>query len=190
LDELLSDGPHAYDLYWHFAPGATVLSPAEDECVIELGGQKVHVYSLSSGWDRSVELGWHSPVYGRKEPTSVLRFATKSQGAAVIATVLSLEPLSNFPIAISAPGCPAGVLAYRLALGARQAILIFGDGASVVRIEGWETDAKFLYGVLDEDRRPSLTATVRGRFARYDGESMFELAAQSPYQVWRRTFDS
>jgi len=187
LDELISDGPHDYTLYWHLAPGSNVLQQAGDRCVVELEGSRLHLLTASDGWLRTVESGWYSPAYGGKEAAPVVRFTKRSRGSETIATVLWAGTLNSPAPTLTALSHSLGIPAYRLTVGARCSILMFGDGVTTMKIEGWESNAKFLYGMLDADGRPLRAISVQSNFVRYDGKTLHESTERVAHFVWRET---
>lgn len=83
-------------------------------------------------------------------------------------------------------GQPLAIPAYRLENGAEHRIFIFGDGVSIMSIDGWESDARFLFGVVDADGRPSRVILVQATIARYRGETLHDSSERLSHIVWRR----
>lgn len=187
LDELISDGPHDYALNWHLAPNARVLEQARDKCIVEMEGSRLHVLTASHGWLCTVEPGWHSPAYGRKEAAPVVRFTRKSPGIETIATVFLPETLGDSSLSLSILSQSLGVSAYRLIVGTRRAIFMFGDGTSTLQFEEWKSNAKFLYGVSDADDRPLLAISVHGNLVHYDGKVLHESTETVAHTFWQRS---
>jgi hypothetical protein len=67
---------------------------------------------------------------------------------------------------------------------------MFGDGASTMKIEGWESNARFLYGTLDADGRPLRAISVQSNFVRYDGKVLHESTEAVDRSVWQRAVSS
>ena len=209
LDELLSDGPHDYALHWHLAPGSNVEQHTSG-WGIDLAGSKLHIITAADGWHTAVEPSWFSPAYGAKQAAPVIRYRkTRAVGGQAIATVLWAEDLGDFrecsppfakggepceSFAESALGTPVPILtalncspthrAYRLTNGAMHSIFTFGDGVSTNQIDGWETDARFLYGTLDADGQPLEAVLVQATFLRYCGETLRESTEKLAHFVW------
>jgi hypothetical protein len=190
LDELVSDGPHDYALHWHLAPGSHVEQQAGDRWVVELEGSKLHFLTASDGWLRTVESGWFSPAYGGKQAAPVVSVTKRAQGNETIATLLWAGRLNSPAPTLTALSQSLGIPAYRLTIGASRSILIFGDGVTTIKIEGWESDAKFLYGILDADGCPFRVISVQSNFVRYDGKTLHESKERVPHFVWRQTVSS
>jgi hypothetical protein len=79
VDDVLGDGPHRADVHWHFDPGWTVRSgsdralqlTSDDGDTAWLAHEGGEVW-LARG-DEQSGLGWYSPIYGRRIPTSTAR---------------------------------------------------------------------------------------------------------------------
>ena len=186
LDELVSDGPHDYALHWHLAPGADARQEA-DGWGIGLEGGKLQILTAADGWISTVEPGWFSPAYGVKQAAPVISFAKQGAvGRATIATVLWAGSVGAPAPTLASLGRSPAHCAYRLTNGAGHSIFIIGDGLSVVNIDGWETDARFLYGMLDSDGRPLRVTSVRSNVVRYRGDPFHGVAEHSGIFLWGR----
>ena len=53
-----------------------------------------------------------------------------------------------------------------------------GSGVSTINVEDWETDATFLYEVLNADGRPSRVISIQGDFGRYNRTKLHESTGQ------------
>jgi hypothetical protein len=186
LDELVSDGPHNYALHWHLAPGSNIDQQAEDRSVVEREGSKLHILTVAGDWLRSVESGWFSPAYGDKQTAEVISLSKRAGGSEDIATVLWVGTCDTSAPELTALGHFSDVPAYDLTHGANHWIFIFGGGVSNKKIKGWESDARFIYGKLDENDRPSRVILVQGTFVRFGGETLHESAERRAYFVWER----
>jgi len=186
LDELVSGGPHDYTLHWHLAPGSNVLQQAGDRCVVELDGSRLELLTASDGWLRTVESGWYSPAYGEKVAAPLVRFAKRSRGSETIATVLWAGAL-NYPApTLTALGNSLGFPAYCLTVGAIRSMFSFGDGTSTMEIDGWQSDARFLYGVVDAHGRPLRLISMQSKFVRHQAKTLHESSERAAYFVLRQ----
>lgn len=94
VDEVGGDGVHEVELFFHFHPDAIVES-------INGGAKGVRgdrVLKITSHPQASIDIlrgqgewGWYSPVFGKKVPTSVLRYSLKVQLPKKIETKLKVE---------------------------------------------------------------------------------------------------
>jgi hypothetical protein len=186
LDELVSDGLHDYALHWHLAPGSNIDQQAEDRWVVEREGSRLHILTVADDWLPSVESGWFSPAYGDKQTTEVISLSKSAGGNEDIATVLWVGTCDTSAPELTALGHFSDVPAYSLTHGANHWIFIFGGGVSNTEIKGWESDARFIYGKLDENGCPSRVILVQGTFVRFGGETLHESAEPRAYYVWER----
>ena len=187
LDELASDGPHDYALRWHLAPGADARQEAEGGWGVGLEGSKLHILAAADGWISAAEPGWFSPAYGVKQAAPVIGYAKKGAvGKEAIATVL-WDGTSGTPApTLVSLGHSSAHCAYRLTHGDGHLIFIVGDGLSVINIDGWETDARFLCGMLDSDGQPLRVTSVRSNVVRYRGDPFHGVAEHSGIFLWGR----
>jgi hypothetical protein len=81
LDEILGDGPHRADVHWHFDP-AWVVGSGIDRGLRLTSDDGVSAWLVHDGgevWltrgDEQSGLGWYSPIYGRRVPTSTARIS-------------------------------------------------------------------------------------------------------------------
>jgi uncharacterized heparinase superfamily protein len=186
LDELASDGPHDYDLRWHLAPGAEVTHQDEDGWIVELGESRLHLLTASNGWRCTVEAGWFSPSYGRKQAAPVLTATKKGRGRESIATVLWAGSPGGPPPALTALSDSSGAPAYCVEAGSNRSMLFFSDGVSSFEIEGWKSDARFLYVALDAEGVPLRLISVQSKTVGYQGKTFHESAQKVAHFVWER----
>jgi len=148
-DVLEGVGVHQLDVSWHFAPGSLSIIPGG---VTFLGSKKASLALLSTAnQDSSQEISqsWHSPVYGRKEFSPVLRFSTRRRLPAEFATLLI--PLSRTNALLgrlsSFESRHKGmfVRAYQYSVGSSTDYLFFADAAGSWQIGRWASDARFLF---------------------------------------------
>lgn len=96
LDEILGDGPHHADLHWHFDPGWHATGDTSTRLRLMTGDGEV-VWLIHEGrevWlthgDEPSGLGWCSPVYGVRIPTSTVRVGY--EGTAPFSTATWIGP--------------------------------------------------------------------------------------------------
>lgn len=90
-DEFQGSGEHLLDLSWHFAPGHLNRIPGG----ARFEGAKDSLLSLTHAaeqeWSPEIVAGWHSPVYGQREPSPVFRLSTTAQLPVTLGTLLHSE---------------------------------------------------------------------------------------------------
>ena len=172
LDQLMGNGPHDYALHWHLAPGSNLEQMADTSWGIELGESKLHLLTASDGWLATVGTGWFSPAYGVKQSAPVLSLAKHGQSSASIATVLWIGG-SNRPTATLETVCHStSTPAYCLANDNSRSLFIFGDGVSSFDIEGWKSDAHFLYAVTGEDGLIKNVIALQSSFVHHGSQTL------------------
>jgi hypothetical protein len=149
FDEALGKGTHDLSLHWHFAPGLQVRSVGDVTVASAPDGENVMLRSADTqGWSRSILEGWHSPAYGRKEPCSVLRLASRRTLPARVATLL--QPAARHLaetdlLAEVSSGTDAQVSAFRYETGDALHQLFFASAAGLWTLGPWTSDARFVY---------------------------------------------
>jgi uncharacterized heparinase superfamily protein len=186
LDELASDGPHDCRLHWHLAPGAEINQQGADGWIVDLEGSALQLLTAADGWRRTVEADWFSPSYGQKQAASVLTVTKDATSRESIATVLWTGALQGRGLALTALSDSSGMPAYCITTGAHRSMFLFGDGVSTLQVEGWESDARFLYGIVDADGMPLRLISVHSRFVRHKGMTLHESAQKVEHYVWTR----
>jgi hypothetical protein len=186
LDELMSDEPHDYTLHWHLAPGANVEREARDRWRAELEGSKLHLLTVADEWLPAVESSWFSPAYGVKQTAPVISLTKKAQGKEAVATVLWAGNLGTSAPTLTMLNCLSNIPAYRLTNGVNDSIFIFGDSISDININGWESDARFLYGIQDADGHPFRVILIQSTFVRYQGKILYESTDHPSLFVWEQ----
>lgn len=96
-DDLITEGKHRYDLYWHLAPGKGVLFPEGQRAIITGDGAPSAIMWAGDvgaacraieGCDSPMQ-GWVSSEYGRKEKAPVVMLSWETKGPVALHTVIS-----------------------------------------------------------------------------------------------------
>lgn len=97
LDALSSTGSHTYELLWHLAPGLSVeigrggavdASGAQDSSLrVQVVGSHELESSVAEGETDPIQ-GWHSPLYGIRQPAPSLIWKTTAAGPVHLATLV------------------------------------------------------------------------------------------------------
>jgi hypothetical protein len=98
LDFLSSRGRHDYELLWHIAPGHTVsLSETQVAHTQDADGANLWIHAIGTdeitgkvvaGSTDPIQ-GWHSRLYGVKEPAPTIVYRTGTSGPLLLATLLT-----------------------------------------------------------------------------------------------------
>jgi len=153
-DLVLGSGKYPLDLYWNIDPSFRIHKTAQDCFVSEYSGLRFLTFD-GHGWSRSVEDHPDSPVYGKKQSHPVLHFATKAQLPAEFVTLII--PFVGIPdgehrltrvSSSSEPGVE--VVGYRFRTSKDEHVFFFGRGTKW-SVDGWSSDAEFLYAMRSDD---------------------------------------
>lgn len=180
------DGEHPLDLFWHLAPGITLERIGSAVFLFEdREGMRFALLSNDdSGWTASLEKGWWSPVYGKKELAPVLRFHRKSRLPAELCSLFlpasqspsELGRLQTSEAQLSSPS----IRAFTFVRPPVSHCFIFNDAAGSWRAGEIESDAKFVCCSFDdaESKRLRAFCFAEGSFLKWGGVPKF--AAESP----------
>lgn len=174
-DLALGIGECQLDFFWHLAPGLEPSTTHSGHFSDESGGIQIMVAPIGN-WARTVERHPHSPVYGSRETHSALHLATTAQLPLELLTLLqpvrkseTLERTLGF-ISSSKIGL---VSAYRYQSGDTEHLIFFGQGRSW-NLEGWSSDAEFLYFSTTHNGR--LLICCHATYADWKGHRMIAAA--------------
>ena len=157
------DGSHDVQVHWHLDPRWSVEISGR-RALIRAPGEQIE-FAVSGGLVEQVlgvgspGLGWHSPVYGRVEPTSAIRVADSGSTPMWIATVFGMNPANEVLMVEPVPvWAEAGVLerGFAVRISRSESIDFFGLAAPnpreryPMRRQTWgfadyETDAHMVF---------------------------------------------
>ncbi len=155
-------GHHAMALNWHCAPDfhpgsmgheATVLKGEGDNRLVFLPAQR-------SGWTQEIASGEASAAYGEAQPGIVLRFVIRAALPVEMAVVVipsavpgpEQEELGALTVlADGKQGAEVCGYCYRTPGGKHH--MFFAEKGGAWKTGAWESDARFLYGGIVQDRQ-------------------------------------
>lgn len=180
VDTVFGDeAAHLAEVFWHLDP-AWQIDGAEGRALSLRHAGGGHAWLLALGGEMDCfagdegGLGWHSPVYGRVEPSLTLRLATEGLAPFAIVSVFGEGRVVDAPSIRRLPAetdvAGADVVALEVASGSARDLVVFGyreprlpqrqarrrgrgvvpgfpapaDRRTVVRAGGLETDARLL----------------------------------------------
>ena len=173
-------------VHWHLSPDwnvdvngqSAMLSTASDRITFVVPRGRIERFT----GDEYAALGWWSPIYGRREPTTTLRMAERSEAPIWIVSVFDLNPLD--PV-LGADVLPLWTVAGSLAHGTAVRVprsrsseyVLFAEPAgqssgttpATWRLGELETDAAMLCARLSADGALTRVAIVDGSFVRHAG---------------------
>jgi hypothetical protein len=176
-DEIRGGGRHTASAHWHFDPAwvlqeepgrirashasgeaAWLLHEAHDDCrrgiPVDLRVELFH-------GDRDSGLGWCAPVYGTMTPAPAARLTASGEGPIQMFTWIGERHDWPSPSMLRVPvDCDAGnaAMAVQIADGDRCALFLLRPGgvplhaARMCRVLDYETDARLLHYLVDDDR--------------------------------------
>ena len=171
-DLILGTDKHRVDLRWHLHP--TLPPPAEADSQFLSSGQDIGIALVPADertWSKTVEPSEWSPVYGKKCPTTGVRFTTKTLLPAEIATALApcgegIDGVTDKARLIQFFPSP-GTSAYRLIDNHAQHSCVFSN-ESRWTFEEWKSDAEFMYFCTTSGRL-TLLAFCNGTYVELRG---------------------
>ena len=171
-DLLLGTRKHRVDLRWHLHPN--VPPPARSESQFISFGQDIGIALIPAeegNWTKTIEPAVWSPVYGRKEAATSIRFTTETTLPTEIATALAprgdgLEGISAQAKLIQFFPSP-GTSAYRLIDNHEEHSCVFSN-ESRWTFEEWKSDAAFMY-FCTTNGRLTLLAFCNGTYVEFRG---------------------
>jgi hypothetical protein len=165
-DEILGDGRHSADAHWHFDPAWTVTSDGSRLRATHIDGGVAWLLHDSRGvalfrGDEQAGLGWYAPVYGTLIPTWTARVSAEGNAPFTMITWIGEGRLWTTPslLRVAAqcdPTSPA--LAAQVSDAQRSAIFMLRPGgaaphgARTCRVLDYQTDARVLHYLADDDR--------------------------------------
>jgi len=182
-DVATGGGEHALDLFWHLAPDITLEKIGSSVFLLE-GRDGMRFALLSnedSGWTASLEKGWSSPVYGKKELAPLLGFHRKSCLPAELCSLFLPARQSVRDLGRLQTGrANSSVRAFTFVQPSKSHSIVFSDAPGPWHFAGIESDAKFACCTFDaaEGKRLRAFCLAEGSFLKWNGASIF--AAEGP----------
>ena len=192
-DSIAGAGQHGASVHWHVDPRWDVHVQGRRAAFV-MDGARVDLVATvpvdAIAADVASGLGWHSPVYGRLEPSVTLRLAETGNAPIWIFSVFGLDadnPLVDVdPLPVWAE---AGVLAQSTAIRITRAHSIdhfavaeaASGGAPIWRVGDIETNARMLFVRHANDSQVTRVALVDGSLARTGRRGLLlQLPAAAP----------
>lgn len=185
-DLIQGDGAHGLEIRWHFSPGFTALYTPPGFTLMSADEQRGNWRGLafapveSHGWSQEVCRGHVSPAYGVEEPAPVVRFSTRAQMPCDFAVIL--QPVEEAPDRLGKFTRSAGedVVRYAYRRGQGLHYAFFSDSGRPWAIDGWKSDAKFIYMGTSGEGEELRLAFCSGTFLDAPGQCV--LASDRPLE--------
>lgn len=191
-DVLEGGGIHRFEAFWHFAPGT--LSRIQDGFAFSRNQQTDLALLVASTHDctQEIEEGWCSPVYGRKEPSPVLRLGVEAPLPVEFATLL--VPVSREHTSLGwlwSIGVPdPSVRAYRYSSGQVTGHLFFASRSMSWHVGEWASDAQFLFCSTAVGDKFSRLVVGDGSYVHFRGQRLLASPVRLKWTEWRSTAPS
>jgi hypothetical protein len=178
-DHAVGYGKHQLDLFWHLGPGMRPASGQENLFVRDQFALRF-VTAKGKGWTQTVEEQSNSPMYGRKENHNVLHFATNAKLPAEYETLI----ISGVGARLGEHGltkitADPSIAAYRYQSAHssthssthNEHCIFFSDGKPW-KLEGWSSDAEFLYWGPGATASRRTLICCKGTYVEWSGYSI------------------
>jgi len=191
LDRVEGNGEHDLELRWHLAPGVEASPESSDAVRLRMPGGHTHAL-ITAGkgtWAFHLAEGWYSPVYGRRQPCSVLRFHTRARIPTEFVTQFLLVPDAQElgrlePLGAGAvePGA-TGYVYVRPGTADREYVF-FAAASGRWKVERFASDARFAYCETSEDGRIHYAAFCNGSFLEMAGRCVLATKGTVAWCEW------
>ena len=176
-------GEHRLDLAWHFGP--EVRWRTGD--LFEVKDTSLGLAVLSAdghGWSKEVKQVSWSPVYGKREPITVLNFSAVKQLPAEFVTLLvAVEGARTVPGMLSQvkamSGAPVTAYLYRTQL--EESSFFFADARQPWSLGQIASDAEFACWQRRRDGEDTLLIFYNGSYIEIDGRRVLEFKREIAY---------
>ncbi|MGH9397687.1 MAG: alginate lyase family protein [Terriglobia bacterium] len=153
-DVMEGTGEHEVEISWHFAPdfvpsytppgftlkrAAKGANPGMEKMGLAIVPPEAH------GWSQEVCRGHVSPAYGVEEPAPVVRFQTRTRAPAEFATVLQPVAGGMESLGKLMRNGSSQATRYRYQTADAEHVFFFSDDGQPWELDGWKSDARFVY---------------------------------------------
>jgi hypothetical protein len=175
-DALEGTGEHKLDIYWHLAPGFAARGTRWSRA----SGSELHVITPEgTHWSQEVEAGSWSPAYGEAQEAPVLHFGTVASLPAEFATLFRSTASAGAPPGVLKIAKSSGACGYSYLQGEAEHMFLFASGTQQWALNGWSSDAEFVYWEHDRQRDRALLIFCAGTRVSMGGQ----VIAESPKPV-------
>ncbi|HYX69840.1 MAG TPA: alginate lyase family protein [Terriglobales bacterium] len=175
-DVLEGSGAHLAEVNWHFAPGSLKRIPGGVWFAGKEQGAATFSYTASQDCSSEISPGWHSAVYGNKEPAPVFRVRCSArlpvEFAALLVPRSYLETLLAGLRALPRRG-NVPVQGYRFHLDDRIHHVFFASAPASWRLGSCRSDARFAYYATALDGELCHYIVCDGSFLEIEGGRVF-----------------
>ncbi len=171
-DFACGSGKHRLDISWRLGPEMRLRAEHVFGVKGKSGGLAV-LCADKHGWAEEVRKDVWSPVYGRKEPITVINFGTFTSLPAEFVTLLvPLEEVRGIPgrlTRIAATGPAASVKAYLYSTPSEEYSFFFADKGKTWTQGKLHSDAEFVCWQTNRENEDQLLIFCNGSYVEIDG---------------------
>jgi hypothetical protein len=172
-DAVRGTGKHRLDISWHLGPEMQFRA----ERLFSVKGTSAGLAILcveKHGWAEEVRKDVWSPVYGRKEPITVLNFGTLATLPAEFVTLLiPLEEVRGVPgklTRVTAESTQSAVTAYLYSTESEECLFFFAEGGTPWSEKRISSDAEFVCWQRSREGADELLIFCNGSYVELDGQ--------------------
>lgn len=198
-DRLLGEGMHAFDVFWHLAPGfrGTKIGNTPVQWTREADRDRTRFMIVplqQQGWLEAVESGELSAAYGVSDQAPVLRFSKRVRLPAEFAAIVRVIPRDRGesreePLLFEqmlAEGGRASSAGYSYNDGHGHHYVFFAEPGQLWELGTWASDAQLLYWRSDAEGRTDHVVLCRGSYVRIGGREAILFNQPVERCEWRR----
>jgi hypothetical protein len=182
-DQSQGSGAHQLDISWHI--GSTLSPDSSRQNLFTSQHDSLELLTAESpGWSQSLSRDYCSPVYGRRELASVVKFSAQVELPAEFATLLIAgdKPSENSGRLARADELAAkSVSAYRYSTSEKVHSFFFGLQADPWTSGCWASDADFLYCSWDRERELYTLVLCNGSYVDMRGSRVLTCGKRVSY---------
>jgi hypothetical protein len=185
------EGEHRLDLHWHLAPGIDLNRRRGNAFAFGTNDDMGLALVVAEGHDWSTEFlpGWHSPVYGQKESTSILRFSKSAVLPAGFTSLLLAPQDGNGELngrMIVTEGSPRSTLHSCAYLEGRKTHRwVLSTGNARWQLGTLASDARMLYCSFDDCNRLTHFVLCDGSFFKMATRTLFQSDERVSSHEWQ-----
>jgi len=188
-DVLEGEGVHCLEVSWHFGPGS--LFPIPGGAMFLSGEHAALAVLIASSQDCSWETtqGWYSPIYGRKEPSPILRVGSRTElpieFAALLIPIAKADAAQGLLQQFEPTHKGVPVRAYRYSAADVANYMFFADVAGTWQVGPWVSDARFLFCSTRGEENVRQLAVYDGSYVELSGRQVFKSEVPLMRGEWR-----
>jgi hypothetical protein len=187
-DVLEGTASHQLEATWHFAPGSLHAIPGGAMFVSDDLAPLALLFTTNCSCRKEILQDWHSPVYGRREPSPTFRLSTHTALPAEFTTMLipDSEVAAHLGVlrTIESGHRGVSVKAFRYSTANAEDHWFFANESGGWQVGMWASDAKFLYCSTDSNRAVCQFVICGGSYFELNGRRLFDANLPVKHSEW------